>query len=52
MPDYEKMYHTLFNAVTDAIEVLQQAQLEAEELYLSGDEPEQIDPSIVSPPGT
>ena len=49
MPDYQKMYLTLFNAVTDAIkgiedwnigaakEILIRAQQDAEELYISGE---------------
>ncbi len=35
MPDYVKMYHKLFNAQTDAIRILQEAQQDAEEMYLS-----------------
>lgn len=50
MPDYQKMYTILFNAVTDAIESIQhhnaalaekiliQAQQETEELYINGEE--------------
>ena len=34
MPDYQKMYTTLFNEVTDAITLLQHAQQSTEELYL------------------
>ena len=46
MPDYEKMYHLLFNAITDALEQIEQqnfgsakdlliaAQQEAEEIYM------------------
>ena len=46
MPDYEKLYHLLFNAVTDALEQIEQlhyqaavkllmdAQRETEELYI------------------
>ena len=34
MPNYEKMYHTLFNSVTNAIEILQKAQIEVENQYL------------------
>ena len=34
MPNYEKLYHKLFNEITDAIERLQKAQLDAEEMYL------------------
>ena len=47
MPDYEKMYHLLFNAITDALEQIEQqnygsakdlliaAQQQAEEIYIS-----------------
>ena len=47
MPDYQKLYTTLFNAITDAIEkidaleikdakrILMQAQQKTEELYLA-----------------
>ena len=50
MPDYQKMYTTLFNAITDAVEKIQQrncaaaekiliqAQQEAEDLYISAEE--------------
>ena len=50
MPDYEKMYHMLFNAITDALEeleedapdaaaeILQQAQCDAEEVYIKAEE--------------
>jgi len=34
MPDYAKMYRHLFNAQTDAVALLQKAQLETEEMYL------------------
>ena len=41
MPDYQKMYLDLFNSVTDAIELLQKAQQDAEESYISeGEEAE------------
>lgn len=36
MPDYQKMYLTLFNKISDTIEELRQAQAETEELYLDG----------------
>jgi len=39
MPDYQKMYATLFNAITDAIEILQAAQQATEELYISARQP-------------
>lgn len=34
MPDYQKMYYSLFNDVTDIIAQLQKAQQKAEELYI------------------
>jgi hypothetical protein len=34
MPDYRKMYFELFNKVTDVISELQQAQRDAEQLYI------------------
>ena len=52
MPDYKKMYTTMFNAATDALneldrldigrakELLMQAQLKAEEEYLASGEKE------------
>jgi hypothetical protein len=39
MPDYAKMYYELFSAVTKSIEILQQAQVSAEEAYISAKEP-------------
>jgi hypothetical protein len=39
MPDYQKMYHSLFNDVTDAITKLQQAQQKTEEMYMDSKEP-------------
>ena len=50
MPDFEKMYFLLFNAITDALDalqasniglaalVLQRAQAQSEELYIESDE--------------
>ena len=49
MPPYDKMYYCLFNAITDALQllhssplqaaqILRQAQQKAEELYLSAEE--------------
>lgn len=38
MADYQKMYLRLFNQVTDAIALLQQAQQETEELYIAADD--------------
>ena len=40
MPDYKKMYLTLFKASEDAIKCLVEAQRECEELYLSSAEPD------------
>ncbi|MCI9672098.1 MAG: hypothetical protein HFF49_11235 [Lawsonibacter sp.] len=40
MPDYQKMYLTLFRATEEAISILEAAQLECEELYISAKEPE------------
>lgn len=39
MPDYQKMYKTLFNEVSNTIERLQIIQQEVEELYISAEEP-------------
>lgn len=38
MPDYQKMYHSLFNDVTDVITKLQQAQQKTEEMYMNSKE--------------
>lgn len=50
MPDYEKMYFTLFNEVTDAIEKLtteieklKRVQIQAEKLYIEGTSASDID---------
>ena len=40
MPDYAKLYRHLFNAATDAVELLKNAQKETEEMYLSAPDPE------------
>ena len=49
MPDYEKMYHLLFNAITDALEQIEQqnfgsakdlliaAQQKTEEVYITAE---------------
>ena len=34
MPDYKQMYFDLFNAVTSASKILQQAQQDGEEAYV------------------
>ncbi len=38
MPDYQKMYHVLFNKITDVIGELQSIQRQTEEIYISGEE--------------
>lgn len=35
MPDYQKMYHILFSEISIAIEILQKAQYQTEEIYIS-----------------
>lgn len=40
MADYQEMYRKLFQATTKAINLLQQAQQETEEIYISSDQPE------------
>lgn len=40
MPDYVAMYKKLFNSQTDAIAILQQAQRDTEEMYISSPEPD------------
>ncbi len=39
MPDYKEMYRIMFTAMTEAIFILQEAQLKCEELYIEA-EPE------------
>ena len=38
MPDYKTMYKKLFGAVTEAIDILQKAQQETEEIYIESGE--------------
>jgi len=40
MPDYAKMYKTLFQSQPRAIEILQKAQQDTEEMYITAPEPE------------
>jgi hypothetical protein len=47
MPDYAKMYQLLFRSQTKAIELLQDAQREAEEIFLSATDP---DIRVLNPP--
>lgn len=35
MPDYKKLYFALFNAVTTAVSLLQDARRDAEETYIA-----------------
>ncbi len=42
MPNYKKLYHKLFNAMTDAIITLQQAQLDVEKEYVEAFENDNI----------
>lgn len=42
MPDYKKMYLELFNAVTDAIEKLQEVQKKTEQMYIEAEEKEVV----------
>ncbi len=39
MPDYKEMYRIMFTAMTEAIFILQEAQIKCEELYMEA-EPE------------
>lgn len=50
MPDYQKLYTTLFSRVTDAIELLQRAQQETEELYLQEEPPLHLISETDQPP--
>ncbi len=43
MPDYQKLYCKLFNAITDTIEDLKNIQIEAEEEYINSCEDESTD---------
>ena len=43
MPDYEKLYHLLFNSITDTIEKLKEIQIKAEEMYIEEYEKEKED---------
>ncbi len=41
MPDYKEMYLTLFRATEKAVRILTQAQVQAEELFLSAEDDEE-----------
>ncbi|MEG1384987.1 MAG: hypothetical protein RSD08_06770 [Oscillospiraceae bacterium] len=38
MADYKKMYHTLFNKITDIIDELQVVQQQTEEMFIAQEE--------------
>ena len=38
MPDYKAMYFELFNSITEAVEILCDAQRKAEEIYINSAE--------------
>ena len=40
MPDYAAMYKRLFNSQTDAITLLQEAQRETEEMFITAPDPD------------
>lgn len=40
MPDYKTMYFTLFNAITDAVKILCEAQEKTEDIYINSSEKE------------
>ena len=40
MPDYAAMYKRLFRSKTEAIAILQKAQQDTEEMYISSPEPD------------
>lgn len=46
MINYKKLYFRLFNAVTDAIEDLKQAQIDAEDAYIEEGEDENNSPKV------
>lgn len=40
MPDYKEMYLTLFRSITKVITILQEAQQQTEEMYISEQPPD------------
>ena len=42
MPDYKKMYLELFNSITNAIEILKEAQIKSEDMYINSEEENNI----------
>jgi hypothetical protein len=47
MADYKTMYEDLFNSVTKAIEILQEAQINAENTYINTTSPSFEPPAVV-----
>lgn len=47
MADYKTMYENLFNSVTKAIEILQEAQIKAENTYITTTDPDFGPPAVV-----
>jgi len=40
MPDYKEMYIALFRSITKAVTILQEAQQQTEEMYISEQQPD------------
>lgn len=49
MPDYKAMYFELFRASVKASELLQQAQLRAEQRYITDEPPLQLNKTEIEP---
>ncbi len=49
MPDYKAMYFKLFNDVTDAVSILQEAQLEGESTYITSNDGPVLIPLVIPP---
>ena len=47
LPDYKEMYHFMFNATEEAINILINAQRKCEELYMDAEE---FEPQILKMP--
>lgn len=46
MPDYKEMYKNLFQTITQCIDLLQNAQIKTEEMYISSAPPIKLSDSI------
>lgn len=42
MPNYKELYKKMFIAVTEATEILKNAQVECEELYINSSEEDEV----------